>query len=578
MSQETIIGKDELPAKTIARFEKLLADIGIATETIEEKNPVPGVYSCTIIDSKCRALHANGKGETALAAKASALGEFLERLSTHCYFSDYYLGDKAAQREFTHYPDERWFAFEDGEIPEGLFDENMRQAWNIDDIEAPETLVELQTGNEERGILAFPFKNLSTGEETFVPACVLDNLFSSNGMSAGNTFEEASVQALSEIIERNVKNRIIAGGITLPKIPDSVLEDNGVAPALAAIRKAGYPVWALDASLGGKYPVICVLLFDPSRGGCLASFGAHPMFRAALGRTVTEMLQGRMLGQFDDFNEPSLDASAVSSPENLEAHFVDSSGLLGFEMIKGNPDHEFCAWDHSGSNKEMLAYLVSLINSEGKTVYERREEGLGISAVRYIVPGFSEVFSPDSLLESNTNIGTVYRDFVLDFANADIDERSEFFDSLAENGVSDTANFGATCGLLLRGEPWFATLTFGELKAMTAMAEGNADAADYWIGQILGSCPMEPEKASFYKCCRTLIALDSEGEERSHYLDGLAALYGENSLKLAIDHLNGEGYFAPYGLDSMLAEDFPCHASLIEEFLKATACLEKKSA
>jgi YcaO-like protein with predicted kinase domain len=35
-------------------------------------------------------------------------------------------------------------------------------------------------------------------------------------------------------------------------------------------------------SLGGKYPVICVVLFNPANGTCFASFGAHPDFGVAL--------------------------------------------------------------------------------------------------------------------------------------------------------------------------------------------------------------------------------------------------------------------------------------------------------
>ncbi|MDI4746027.1 DUF4223 family protein, partial [Salmonella enterica subsp. enterica serovar Kentucky] len=39
---------------------------------------------------------------------------------------------------------------------------------------------------------------------------IIGNLYVSNGMSAGNTRNEARVQGLSEVFERYVKNRIIA--------------------------------------------------------------------------------------------------------------------------------------------------------------------------------------------------------------------------------------------------------------------------------------------------------------------------------------------------------------------------------
>ncbi|MFO5701967.1 YcaO-like family protein, partial [Klebsiella pneumoniae] len=63
-----------------------------------------------------------------------------------------------------------------------------------------------------------------------------------------------------------------------------------------------YLIFADDGSLGGKYPVICVVLFNPANGTCFASFGAHPDFGVALERTVTELLQGRSLEVLDVFS------------------------------------------------------------------------------------------------------------------------------------------------------------------------------------------------------------------------------------------------------------------------------------
>lgn len=69
----------------------------------------------------------------------------------------------------------------------------------------------------------------------------------------------------------------------------------GVVESIAKLEAEGFPIFAYDGSLGGKYPVICVVLFNPANGTCFASFGAHPDFGVALERTVTELLQGRSL-------------------------------------------------------------------------------------------------------------------------------------------------------------------------------------------------------------------------------------------------------------------------------------------
>ncbi|WP_254891172.1 YcaO-like family protein, partial [Cronobacter sakazakii] len=84
-------------------------------------------------------------------------------------------------------------------------------------------LVDLQSGNEERGICALPFTRQSDEQTVYIPMNIVGNLYVSNGMSAGNTRNEARVQGLSEVFERHIKNRIIAESISLPEIPQEVL-------------------------------------------------------------------------------------------------------------------------------------------------------------------------------------------------------------------------------------------------------------------------------------------------------------------------------------------------------------------
>jgi len=48
----------------------------------------------------------------------------------------------------------------------------------------------------------------SDGEVVYFPSNLIENLYLSNGMSAGNTLAEAQVQCLSEIFERAVKREI----------------------------------------------------------------------------------------------------------------------------------------------------------------------------------------------------------------------------------------------------------------------------------------------------------------------------------------------------------------------------------
>ena len=220
MTQTFIPGKDAALEDSIARFQQKLLDLGFDIEEASWLNPVPHVWSVHIRDKACALCFTNGKGATKKAALASALGEYFERLSTNYFFADFWLGDTIANGPFVHYPNEKWFPLtEDDEVPEGLLDARLRAFYDPDDQLTASMLVDLQSGNDERGVCGLPFTRQSDGETVYIPMNIVGNLYVSNGMSAGNTRNEARVQGLSEVFERHIKNRIIAESISLPEIP-----------------------------------------------------------------------------------------------------------------------------------------------------------------------------------------------------------------------------------------------------------------------------------------------------------------------------------------------------------------------
>ena len=84
-------------------------------------------------------------------------------------------------------------------------------------------LIDTNSGNAERGICSLPYVRQSDGETVYFPSNLIENLYVSNGMSAGNTLAEAQVQCLSEIFERAVKREILEGEMALPDVPQEVL-------------------------------------------------------------------------------------------------------------------------------------------------------------------------------------------------------------------------------------------------------------------------------------------------------------------------------------------------------------------
>lgn len=337
-SETYILGKDLPLEKTIENMTSILSSLGMKIEVSSWRNIVPNVWSLHIRDAQSPMCFTNGKGASKESALCSALGEFIERLSCNFFYNDQFFGEEIANSEFVHYPNEKWFALtEDDSLPEGILDEYTRAIYNPDDELYGSNLIDTNSGNFERGICSLPYTRASDGETVYFPSNLIENLFLSNGMSAGNNLHEAQVQCLSEIFERAVKRQIIEQEISLPDVPEQVLAKYpAIQAGIAGLEAQGFPVVVKDASLGGKFPVMCVTLMNPKTGGVFASFGAHPSFEVALERSLTELLQGRSFEGLNDVPKPTFSSEAVAEPENFVEHFIDSTGVISWRFLVRN--------------------------------------------------------------------------------------------------------------------------------------------------------------------------------------------------------------------------------------------------
>ena len=278
-SSTYILGKDLPLEQTIANMTGILAELGMKIEISSWRNIVPNVWSLHIRDAASPMCFTNGKGATKESALCSALGEFIERLNNNFFYNDQFFGVEIANSEFVHYPNEKWFALEeDDALPAGLLDDYCLEIYNPDEELCGSHLIDTNSGNRDRGICAIPYKRKSDGETVYFPSNLIENLFLSNGMSAGNNIKEAEVQCLSEIFERAVKRQIIEQEIVLPDVPMSVLEKYpSILAGIKGLEEQGFPVVVKDASLGGQFPVMCVTLMNPKT--CLLYTSPSPRDR-----------------------------------------------------------------------------------------------------------------------------------------------------------------------------------------------------------------------------------------------------------------------------------------------------------
>src|SRR5512135_615796 len=147
-TEHFIPGKDASLEASIATMQAKLAALGFHVEERSWLNPVADIWSVHVRERDCPLMFTNGKGASREAALASALGEFFERMSTHYFWSHYYLGEEIANRPYVHYPLERWFEFgDDGAWPEDLLTPELHAFYNPEGTVDAEMLVDHNSGN-----------------------------------------------------------------------------------------------------------------------------------------------------------------------------------------------------------------------------------------------------------------------------------------------------------------------------------------------------------------------------------------------------------------------------------------------
>ena len=566
-TEHFIPGKDASLEASIATLQSKLEAIGFHIEERSWLNPVEGVWSVHIRDRGCPLLFTNGKGATELAARASALGEYFERLSTNYFWTHFYLGDTIAQRGYVHHPDERWFALYDGDDawPDGLLTPELHDLYNPDQGVRADQLIDLNSGNAERGICAIPYQRLSDGKTAYFPVNLIGNLYVSNGMSAGNTLKEARAQALAEIFERHIKFRIIVEGLCLPDVPEDVINRYPhIAAGIHGLREAGFGILVKDASLGGQYPVMNVTLLHPGDQGCFASFGAHPRFEVALERALTELLQGRALDSLAGFPAPGLDQAEIADPQNLEIHFVDSSGVISWQFLRDTPDYDFVDWNFGTTTDEDYHWSVDALHAEGHELYIADFPHLGVYACRILVPGVSEIYPFEELEFENNSVGNLIRPALARLPELTDDECAELLDLIVDLELADDRLVSVLIGLAPDADSPWTDLRIGELKLLLALALGDDDAIREgctWIGQY---GQRSDARLKVYRCIADLVQL----ADPAPFEAALALMYGRETLEQAFVLFNQDERF--FGL-TRLGADFEgsaIHQRLLEAYCK----------
>ena len=144
-------------------------------------------------------------------------------------------------------------------------------------------------------------------KDLYLPVIISDIFLGSNGMSAGNTYEEAFVQSYSEILERYIIRIINSQKIDIDLVDKKTINKYSNVKNMInkLIKESNFEIKIFTFERLVKFPVICLLLIDKKKNRIAFKFGAHSSEEYAIERCITELLQGTEL--YDDINWKYID-------------------------------------------------------------------------------------------------------------------------------------------------------------------------------------------------------------------------------------------------------------------------------
>ncbi|MBQ4646090.1 MAG: YcaO-like family protein [Candidatus Gastranaerophilales bacterium] len=396
---EYSIRKDETPENTVKRIKKILDKLGIEIEIIDVESGQS--HFCVVLKIKNfdKNIRANGKGSCFVNAVASAHAEFIERMQTGLLIQ--FNGEK-----FCYAADEKIekFSLRDNRFKKIIQENNLIVKEGFEVSKLAEEIFSLKNINEANQIriIFVPFLSYKTRSIRYFPSFLKMCIQGSNGFAAGNTFEEASVQGLSEVIERYCAKQIFVKKISMPNIPKEYYEQyENIMGLIKEIENLGYGVTLKDASLDNNFPAICAIFEDKicPKNGVVFKFGAHPYFPIALERSLTEFLQGN--SEFEKYRKC---ARYIASAEQITLRKIITNQFRNERFLKktnqhikkiltNKPDYEFSkgTWlfNEEIDNKTMFNNLAKLVLRHTDDIYIRNCSFLGFPTVSIYANEFS---------------------------------------------------------------------------------------------------------------------------------------------------------------------------------------------
>ena len=409
--------KECKPEETVKKIKRILKKFKINVTEKEMININNSFYSTRLELKGIKGVGTNGKGITKEYALASAYAEFMERLQSNFLLKSSFLN----KEDILIYEDEKYLEYKE-------FYNKFSKFINTF------SLNNLVKHNDKYRYYT-SFKNIVNNKEEDLPIKLINFLTHSNGLCSGNSLEEALVQGICEIFERYCYKKIIFEEIKIKNIVIEKIEEYSINKQLEELKNMGFGYKIKDCSLGGRFPVVGLLLLKDNKK-YLFTIGSDPDFNIALQRCITEAFQG--------LKKEKIEAKMKNINNSYEKHkkqygdeFLQNNWLKCYSSNAGiHPNSIFTEdeinikelpFNNVKDNKEALKYILEIAKKNKMNVFIKDYSMMGFNTFKIYIPKYSEI---ETINETNLKISTNMKEIKNIYFNLFEKKENEEFEKL----------------------------------------------------------------------------------------------------------------------------------------------------
>lgn len=387
--------KDRKPEDTVLLIYNILNKL---KQTVKVNIFHSNCYYSAKLKLKHLDIYSEGKGKTKAYCMGSAFAEMIERLLNLAHF-------KIGSDDFYYYGVETLLHFE---VNCDLFEQYYTKFINSYCIESnnKKKLLELIRSCGTRENVVTKYHHAYEPYDHLVPSRLIDLLYGTNGMSAGNSKYEAMCQAFCEIIERYFIQCLLKEEVVLFNITNELESNADYNQVMKEIRGMGLnvDVYIIENDIGITVSVLA--LSHPLIDNLICKIGVHPLREFAIDRTFSELFQNQSVHSIYKQLVNSKPLSDYTNLDNVLNIFRNNSGFFP-KNISGIMGEFACINSDFTSYKQVCEHLIDYFKNNQYDIYytEIHYENMFVSQI--IIPRYSEMINPNELTDEILSINTM---------------------------------------------------------------------------------------------------------------------------------------------------------------------------